>query len=115
MATHIPLFDGAMPNLGLYSQPDGPFPNPSELLPNGKIDEARQSLENTVEDAVKDIVFVASCMYESGADGINLDSVGAAGDADFFPGATETDDDNIDSNCDGYDNQVALSLTALQP
>ena len=84
LSTHVPLFYGAMPNLGLYSQPDGPFPNPAELLPNGRIDEARQSLEATVEDAVKDIVFVASAMYESGADGINLDSVGAAGDADFL-------------------------------
>ncbi len=84
LSTHIPLFYGAMPNLGLYSQPDGPFPNPAELLPSGKIDEARQSLENTVVDAVKDIVFVAGAMYESGADGINLDSVGAAGDADFL-------------------------------
>ncbi len=83
LATHIPLFYGAMPNLGLYSQPDGPFPNPAELLPDGKIKEAQESLEMTVEDAVKDIVFAASAMYESGADGINLDSVGAAGDADF--------------------------------
>ncbi len=84
LATHIPLFYGAMPNLGLYSQPDGPFPNPAELLPNGKIKEARESLEETVEEAVKDIVFSASAMYESGADGINMDSVGAAGDADFL-------------------------------
>jgi dimethylamine--corrinoid protein Co-methyltransferase len=84
MATHVPLFYGAMPNLGLYSQPDGPFPNPAELLPNGKIAEARQSLEETVVDAVKDIVATGSAMYESGADGINLDSVGAAGDADFL-------------------------------
>lgn len=84
LATHIPLFYGAMPNLGLYSQPDGPFPNPAELLPNGMIKEARESLEETVEEAVKDIVFTASAMYESGADGINMDSVGAAGDADFL-------------------------------
>lgn len=84
LATHIPLFYGAMPNLGLYSQPDGPFPNPAELLPNGMIKEARESLEETVEEAVRDIVFAASAMYESGADGINLDSVGAAGDADFL-------------------------------
>jgi dimethylamine--corrinoid protein Co-methyltransferase len=40
MVTHVPLFYGAMPNLGLYSQPDGPHPNPSELLPLGKIDAA---------------------------------------------------------------------------
>jgi len=31
--TTIPLFYGAMPNLGYYSQPDGPVPNPAELLP----------------------------------------------------------------------------------
>jgi len=83
LSTHIPLFYGAMPNLGLYSQPDGPFPNPSELLPEGKIDEARASNEAAVEDAVKDILYASGAMYESGADGINLDTVGAAGDADF--------------------------------
>ncbi len=33
--TTAPVFYGAMPYLGLYSQPDGPFPNPSELLPQG--------------------------------------------------------------------------------
>ncbi len=91
MVTHVPLFYGAMPNLGLYSQPDGPFPNPSELLPQGKIAEARASYENAVEDAVKDIVYVASAMYESGADGINLDTVGAAGDADFLAGLKATE------------------------
>ena len=84
LGTHIPLFYGAMPNLGLYSQPDGPFPNPAELLPSGKVEEARASLEATVDEAVKDIVYAGSAMYESGADGINLDSVGAAGDADFL-------------------------------
>jgi dimethylamine--corrinoid protein Co-methyltransferase len=86
MVTHAPLFYGAMPNLGLYSQPDGPHPNPSELLPLGKIDAARESYERSVDDAVKDIVFVASAMYESGADGINLDTTGAAGDPDFLAG-----------------------------
>ena len=52
----------------------------------GKIDEVQKSYENSVEAAVKDIVFVASAMVESGADGINLDTVGAAGDADFLAG-----------------------------
>jgi dimethylamine--corrinoid protein Co-methyltransferase len=85
-ATHVPLFYGAMPNLALYSQPDGPHPNPSELLPLGRIDAARESYEMSVEDAVKDIVFVASAMYESGADGINMDTTGAAGDPDFLAG-----------------------------
>lgn len=86
LSTTAPLMYGAMPNLGLYSQPDGPFPNPAELLPQGKIDEARASYEGAVDDAVKDMVYVASSMYESGADGIILDTVGAAGDADFLAG-----------------------------
>jgi len=86
MVTHVPLFYGAMPNLGFYSQPDGPHPNPSELLPLGKIAAARESHEKSIEDAVKDIVYVASAMYESGADGINMDTTGAAGDPDFLAG-----------------------------
>ncbi len=84
LVTHIPLFYGAMPNLGLYSQPDGPFPNPSELLPQSKIAEARASYEEAVEAAIRDIVYVSSAMYESGADGINFDTTGAAGDPDFL-------------------------------
>jgi dimethylamine--corrinoid protein Co-methyltransferase len=91
MVTHPPLFYGAMPNLGLYSQPDGPFPNPSELMPLGKIAEARDSYEKAVEDAVKDIVYVSSAMYESGVDGINMDTTGAAGDADFLAALRATE------------------------
>jgi dimethylamine--corrinoid protein Co-methyltransferase len=84
LVTHVPVFYGAMPNLGMYSQPDGPFPNPAELLPEGKIDEARSSYEGAVEAATDDIAFVGSAMYDSGADGINLDTTGAAGDPDFL-------------------------------
>lgn len=80
--TIIPVFYGAMPNLGLYTKPDGPVGNWAELLPAGKIDEAREAQEIAVEHAVKDIVTVAHKMYEAGADGINLDTVGASGDAD---------------------------------
>lgn len=79
----IPLFYGAMPNLGIYSQPDGPMPNPAELLPYGKIREAQEAYEGAIELAVEDIVYVASAFYEAGADGIDLDTVGAAGDPDF--------------------------------
>lgn len=84
LVSTLPLFYGAMPNLAIYSQPDGPLPNPAELLPKGKIAEARASQEEAVELAVKDIVYVASAMYESGADGINFDTTGAAGDPDFL-------------------------------
>ena len=84
LITIAPLFYGAMPNLGLYSQPDGPCPNPADLLPQGKISEARASYEEAVEHAVKDMVYVGSEMYEAGADGINFDTTAAAGDAEFL-------------------------------
>jgi dimethylamine---corrinoid protein Co-methyltransferase len=84
LSTIPPLFYGAMPNLGLYSQPDGPFPNPGDLLPKGKIKEARESYEQQIEHAVKDMVYVGSHMYEAGADGINFDTAAAAGDAEFY-------------------------------
>lgn len=84
MVTHAPLTYGAMPNLGLYSQPDGPMPNPAELLPQGRIDEALASYEATVDLAVEDMVALGGAMYESGVDGINFDTVGAAGDPDFL-------------------------------
>ena len=78
-----PVFYGAMPNLGLYTQPDGPVPNPADLLPKGRIKEARAAYEEAIEHAVKDIVYVASAFYEAGADGIDFDTVGASGDPDF--------------------------------
>lgn len=92
LAAVIPLFYGAMPNLGLYTQPDGPVPSWAELLPAGKIKDARLAQEEAVELAVKDMVFVSSNLHEGGADGINFDTTGAAGDADFFAAlqATET-------------------------
>ncbi len=90
--TTAPIFYGAMPNLGLYSQPDGPFPNPAELLPQGKIEEARESYDKSVEHAVRDIVYVSSALYESGADAIILDTVGAAGDADFLAALKATEE-----------------------
>jgi dimethylamine--corrinoid protein Co-methyltransferase len=84
LITIPPLFYGAMPNLGLYSQPDGPCPNPMALMPQGKIAEAQASYEESVELAVKDMVYVGSEMYETGADGINFDTTAAAGDAEFL-------------------------------
>jgi len=83
LMTVVPAFFGAMPNLGLYTTPIGPMPNPAELLPKGKIREARESYEGAVDLAVEDITYVASAFYEAGADGINIDTVGASGDPDF--------------------------------
>lgn len=91
LVTTAPLLYGAMPNLGAYTQPDGPFPNPLDLLPKGKIAEARASLEGMVEAAVSDIVSVGSIMYESGVDGIDIDTTGAVGDADFLAALRATE------------------------
>ncbi|MFO8192567.1 MAG: hypothetical protein R6U08_07350 [Bacillota bacterium] len=76
--TVMPVLYGSMPNLGLYTKPDGPVDNWSELLPMAKIDEARAAQEEAVEHAVRDMVFVAGEMYAAGADGINLDTCGAS-------------------------------------
>lgn len=80
----IPVFYGAMPNLGQYTKPDGPIENWSELLPQAKIAEARAAQEEAVEYATRDMVYIASIIYEAGADGINFDTVGASGDADVL-------------------------------
>jgi dimethylamine--corrinoid protein Co-methyltransferase len=83
LVTTAPFLYGAMPNLGLYTQPDGPFPNPTELLNKGKINEARESGEGMIEHAVNDMVYIAGGIYEAGADAINFDTTGAFGDLDF--------------------------------
>jgi dimethylamine--corrinoid protein Co-methyltransferase len=84
LLTVVPLLYGAMPNLGLYTRPDGPVDNWSELLPAGKIAEARSAQEEAVAYAVKDLVYCAEGLYEAGVDGINFDTVGASGDADVL-------------------------------
>lgn len=83
LCTIIPLFYGAMPNLGLYYSPDGPFGNPSDLLPKGKIKEALEAQEGAVEHATRDMIYISEKLANIGCDGINFDTTGAAGDGDF--------------------------------
>ena len=52
--TVLPLFYGFMPNLGLYYKPDGPFDNPSDLMPKGQIAEARATQEEALEACCAD-------------------------------------------------------------
>ena len=84
LSVTIPLFYGAQPNLGLYYQPDGPFPNASELLPLGKIDEARKAQEDAAEALKEDMIFVGKKLNEMGCEGLNFDTAGSSGDADFY-------------------------------
>lgn len=82
--TTMPLLFGGMPDLGFYTQPDGPAGNWATLLPDGHIKEALAAQEEAVEYSIKDICYVADQAYDVGADGMNLDTCGAAGDADFL-------------------------------
>jgi len=84
MMTTAPLFYGAQPNMGLYFQPDGPYPNPADLLPQGKIKDAQRTQEEAAEQLRKDLIFIAKSLYEIGCEGINFDTCGSAGDADFL-------------------------------
>lgn len=80
----IPVLYGGMPDLGRYTKPDGPVENWSELLPLGQVQEALAAQEEAVEHAVKDLVYIADGMEAAGADGMNFDTCGASGDADFL-------------------------------
>ena len=84
MVSTAPFFYGAQPNLGLYFQPDGPYPNPSELLPVGKIAEALSSQEAAAQQLEKDLVYVGKHLADIGCEGLNFDTSGSAGDADFL-------------------------------
>ena len=90
--TIIPLFYGFMLNLGLYYRPDGQFANPSDLLPRGKIEEARRTQEEALEACYEDVVWLCKKFTETGADAIDFDTVASTGDAEFLAAlrATET-------------------------
>ena len=84
MMTTAPFLYGAQPNMGLYFQPDGPHPNPSDLMPQGKIKEAQQAQEDAAEQLREDLVFVGKRFNGVGCEGLNFDTSGSAGDADYW-------------------------------
>lgn len=91
LCTIAPLQYGVMPNLGLYSKPDGPCDNWNELLPLGRIPEARAAAEEAVEMAVVDMVNLADSQWEAGADAIDWDTTGASGDPEFLAALRATE------------------------
>lgn len=82
--TTAPFFYGAQPNLGTYFQPDGPCPNAAELMPQGRIDEARAAQEQAAAMLEEDLVFVGTKLAEVGLEGLNFDTCGSAGDSDLL-------------------------------
>lgn len=59
LMTTAPFFYGSQPNMGLYFQPDGPYPNPADLLPMRKICEAQEAQQDAAEHLRKDMVFIS--------------------------------------------------------
>jgi dimethylamine--corrinoid protein Co-methyltransferase len=84
LATTVPFFYGSQPNLGLYYRPDGPHPNPADLLPLGKIEEAQAAQETAAGHLIEDMVYVGRRLADVGCEGLNLDTAGSAGDADLY-------------------------------
>jgi len=82
--TTAPFFYGAQPNMGLYFQPDGPYPNPAELLGKGDIEGAKKTQEDAAEHLRRDLGFVVRKLDTVGCEGINFDTSGSAGDADYL-------------------------------
>ena len=79
-----PVQYGAQPNLAFYSRPDGPCENWFELLPHGEIAAARAAIDEAMDHATKDFIYVGEGMLDAGADGMDFDTTGGAGDADFL-------------------------------
>jgi dimethylamine--corrinoid protein Co-methyltransferase len=84
MMTTAPFLYGAQPNMGLYFQPDGPHQNPADLLAGGKIKEAQEVQEAAAAQLRQDLVFVGKKLNRVGCEGLNFDTAGSAGDADFL-------------------------------
>ncbi len=84
LMTTAPFFYGAQPNLGLYYQPDGPCVNPAELLAEGDIEGAKKTQEDAAQHLRRDLGFVVRKLDAVGCEGINFDTSGSAGDADYM-------------------------------
>lgn len=84
MLTTVPLFYGSQPNMGQYFQPDGPYPNPADLMPAGKIKEAQKAQEDAAEQLCADMVYIGRELNAMGCEGFNFDTAGSTGDAEFY-------------------------------
>ena len=84
LLTTAPLFYGSQPNMGQYFQPDGPFPNPVDLMPSGKIKEAQAAQEEAAAQLCDDMVFIGKELNAMGCEGFNFDTAGSTGDAEFY-------------------------------
>ncbi len=83
MESTVPMLYGAMPNMGLYYAPSGPFGNPADLMREFKVEEAMQQAELAADALTQDITFITREFMKHGAEGYNFDTTASAGDAEF--------------------------------
>ncbi|MCP4263856.1 MAG: hypothetical protein GY774_41070 [Planctomycetes bacterium] len=93
--------------MGLYFRPDGPFDNPAELLPAGKIEEAREAQVLAAEQMIEDMGYISGKFYDVGCEGINFDTCGSSGDADLYAALKAVE--NIKKNMPG----MAVGASAI--
>jgi len=84
LLTTIPMLYTLAPGVLWYFRPDGPYDNPADLLPQGKISEAREASEKAAERLTEDLVYIGNKMYSVGCDVLNLDTSASGGDAEFY-------------------------------
>ena len=82
--TIIPVFYGFMPNMGLYFQPDGPYANPSDLLPARQDRGGSGRHHGRSAKVTEDLIWMTEKMAEVGADAINYDTTASTGDGEFL-------------------------------
>jgi len=80
----IPMFYTLVPSVLWYFQPNGPYDNPADLLPQGKVREAREASEKAAKRLVEDSVYIGKKMYSIGCDAFNFDTSASGGDAEFY-------------------------------
>ena len=84
LTTTPALLYGVMPNMPMYTKPDGPCENASELMPKGLIKEAQEAQLQAAGMLEDDLMLLGKAMHEAGADGLDLDTAAAGGDAEFY-------------------------------
>ena len=84
LTTTPALLYGFMPNIPTYTKPDGPCGNPAELMPKGLVKEAQEAQMEAAAMLESDILLLGEAMYKAGADGLDFDTTGAGGDAEFY-------------------------------
>jgi len=80
----VPMLYLPAPTLLWYFKPLGPYSNPSDLLPQGKIQECRDVLEKASATLTDDLVYIAQKLDSAGLECINFDTTASSGDADFY-------------------------------